>query len=58
MTKQELYDEMAKLMTEFQAQHNTTTKKGAASARKAAGSLKKLITPYNQASIAADKVAK
>lgn len=55
MTKQEIYEEMVKLMNEFTTQHNTTTKKGAASARKAAGALKKLITPYNQASIAADK---
>lgn len=58
MTKQELYNEMVTLFTEFQRAHNSTKKKDAAAARKAAGSLKKLITPYNQASVAEAKAAK
>lgn len=55
MSKQELYEQIVALFAQFQEGHNATTKKGAAQARKAAGSIKKLITPYNQASVAADK---
>lgn len=55
MTKQELYEEMVRLFNDFQAAHNSKFKKDAAAARKAAGNLKKLITPYNQASIAEGK---
>ncbi len=58
MSKQELYDEMVRLFGEFTAAHNSKFKKDAATARKAAGALKKLITPYNQASIAEGKAAK
>jgi hypothetical protein len=46
---------MVRLFNEFTTAHNSTKKKDAAAARKAAGSLKKLITPYNQASIAEGK---
>lgn len=55
MTKQEIYDEMVRLFNEFTTAHNSTKKKDAAAARKAASSLKKLITPYNQASVAEGK---
>ncbi len=55
MSKQELYEQMVALFAQFQEGHNATTKKGAAQARKAASGIKKLITPYNQASVAADK---
>lgn len=55
MTKQEIYEQIVTLFAQFQEGHNSTTKKGAAQARKAAGAIKKLVTPYNQASIAADK---
>ncbi len=58
MSKQELYEEMVRLFGEFTAAHNSKFKKDAATARKAAGALKKLITPYNQASIAEGKAAK
>ncbi len=51
MTKQELFDQMVRLFNEFQAAHNSTKKKDAAAARKAATAIKKLITPYNKASI-------
>ena len=57
MTKQEIYDEMVKLMQDFTTAHNSTKKKDAAAARKAAGALKKLVTPYNQASIAEGKAS-
>ncbi len=58
MSKQELYEEMVRLFGEFTAAHNSKFKKDAATARKAAGAIKKLITPYNQASIAEGKNAK
>lgn len=58
VSKQELYDEMVRLFGEFTAAHNSKFKKDAATARKAAGALKKLITPYNQASIAEGKATK
>jgi len=55
MSKQELFDEMAKQWQAFEAAHNSKFKKDAAAARKAASSLKKLVTPYNQASVAEGK---
>ncbi|MFN4908326.1 MAG: hypothetical protein ACK475_03520 [Bacteroidota bacterium] len=55
MSKQELYDEMVRLWGEFSTAHNSKFKKDAAAARKAASALKKLVTPYNQASIAEGK---
>ena len=55
MTKQEIYDEMVRLWGEFSTAHNSKFKKDAAAARKAASALKKLVTPYNQASIAEGK---
>jgi len=55
MTKQELYEEMVRLFGEFTTAHNSKFKKDAAGARKAASALKKLVTPYNQASIAEGK---
>lgn len=58
MSKQELYEQMVTLFQEFQRAHTSTKKKDAAAARKAAGALKKLVTPYNQASVAEAKNAK
>jgi len=58
MTKQELYEQLTNLFNEFTVAHNSTKKKDAAVARKAASSIKKLITPYNQASVAEAKAAK
>lgn len=55
MTKQEIYTEMARLWAEFDEAHNGTKKKDALAARKAAGAIKKLVTPYNQASVAEAK---
>jgi hypothetical protein len=55
MTKQEIYMEMARLWAEFDAAHNGTKKKDALAARKAASAIKKLVTPYNQASVAEGK---
>lgn len=56
MSKQEIFDEMAKLWQALETAHNSKFKKNAAAARKAAGGLKKLVTPYNQASVAESKL--
>jgi hypothetical protein len=56
MTKQEIFEQISSLYTQFVQSHNSTKKKDAAAARKAAGAIKKLITPYNQASVAESKL--
>jgi hypothetical protein len=58
MSKQAIFEEMAKHMADFTEAHNSTKKKDAAAARKAASAIKKLVTPYNQASVAEAKEAK
>ena len=58
MTKQELFEQISKLYSEFEAAHNSTKKKDASVARKAAGEIKKLITPYNKASVTEAKASK
>ena len=58
MSKQEIYVQLTNLFNEFTVAHNSTKKKDAAVARKAAGGIKKLITPYNQASVAEAKASK
>lgn len=50
MNKQELFEKIDGLYEEFVAQHNGTTKKSQANARKAIGEVKKLITEYRKAS--------
>ena len=58
MNKQEIYEQLTNLFNEFTVAHNSTKKKDAAIARKAASAIKKLTTPYNQASVAEAKAAK
>jgi len=58
MSKQEIYAQLTNLFNEFTVAHNSTKKKDAAIARKAASAIKKLITPYNEASVAEAKAAK
>ena len=55
MTKQEIFEQIETLYTTFVAEHNSTTKAGAQRARKALGSIKKLITDYRKASVAESK---
>lgn len=50
MNKRELFEEINKLYQEFVIQHNGTTKKSQANARKAIGEIKKLVTEYRKAS--------
>jgi hypothetical protein len=51
MSKQEIYDQLAALWAEFEANHNATTKVSDTRARKALGEIKKLVTPYRNASV-------
>lgn len=51
MSTTEIYAELSKLWAEFDAAHNGTKKRNRADARKALGEMKKLITPYRQASV-------
>lgn len=51
MTKQEIFEQLETLMDQFKAAHNGTKKRNPADARKALGEIKKLVTPYRQASV-------
>mgnify|MGYP001079555642 CR=1 FL=1 len=50
--KQELFEEMETLWSQFVEAHNGTTKKSQTVARKQIGELKKLVTEYRKASVA------
>lgn len=51
MTKEDIYTEINDLFTQFRQCHYSTKKKDAVAARKALGSIKKLVTGYNRASV-------
>ena len=53
--KQEIFEDMETLWTEFTTEHNGTTKASQTRARKAIGELKKLVTDYRKASVAENK---
>lgn len=55
MTKNEIYQELEQLWTTFATEHAGTKKVNGGRARKALGEMKKLITPYRQASTAEGK---
>lgn len=55
---QEVYEQLKTLWDQFEENHNKTTKKSNAEARKALGEIKKLVTPYRAASVESEKVAK
>lgn len=55
MSKAEIYEQLKQLWEEFDANHNATTKVSNTRARKALGEIKKLTTPYRQASTEEDK---
>lgn len=55
MTSQELFDQMSQLWSQFEAEHNGTSKAAKGRARKAIGDLKKLVTEYRAASVAESK---
>ena len=48
---QEVYEQLKALWEQFETNHNKTTKKSNADARKALGEIKKLVTPYRNASV-------
>jgi len=52
---QKLFEQITALFTEFERAHNSTKKVDKAKARKAIGSIKKLVTDYNKASVAENK---
>ena len=56
--KQEIFEQLKQLWSEFEANHNATSKVSDSRARKALGEVKKLITPYRSASTEEGKVKK
>jgi hypothetical protein len=52
---QELFEQMKELFTEFENEHNGTTKASKTRARKAINELKKLVTDYRKASVDENK---
>ena len=55
MTKQEVFEQIDALYETFKAEDAGTTKASQQRARKALGSLKKLVTEYRKASVAESK---
>jgi hypothetical protein len=51
----ELFEQMKALFTEFETEHNGTTKAAKGRARKAIGELKKLVTEYRKVSVEESK---
>ena len=51
MTKQEVYEQLKALWSEFEENHSATTKVSDTRASKALGEIKKLVTPYRNASV-------
>jgi len=51
----ELFEQMKTLFTEFDTQHNGTTKAAKGRARKTIGELKKLVTEYRKVSVDENK---
>jgi len=54
-TSQELFEQMQELWTQFEAEHQGTTKAAKSRARKAIGELKKLVTEYRKSSVEESK---
>ena len=55
MNKQELFEQIAEQFAILEENNNGSTKASQARARKAAGEIKKLITPYKKANMDATK---
>lgn len=58
MNTQELYTQIESLFEQFKAEQAKPTKVAHREARKILGEVKKLISPYNQASVNEDKAKK
>ena len=52
---QEIFEEITELFSQFDENHNSTTKSGKSRARKAIGEIKKLVTDYRKASVEENK---
>ena len=48
---QEIFEQITELCTQFENEHNGTTKAAKGRARKAIGEIKKLVTDYRKVSI-------
>mgnify|MGYP000604137351 CR=1 FL=1 len=51
----EIFEEITELFSQFDENHNSTTKSGKSRARKAIGEVKKLVTDYRKASVEESK---
>jgi hypothetical protein len=56
MDKNQIFTELETLWEAFKAEHESTKKIAGGRARKAIGEMKKLVTPYRQASVEAGKL--
>jgi hypothetical protein len=54
-TSQQIFEEIKELFSQFEENHNATTKAGKSRARKAIGEIKKLVTDYRKASVEENK---
>tara|TARA_B100000401_G_scaffold261467_1_gene177909 strand:- start:76 stop:246 length:171 start_codon:yes stop_codon:yes gene_type:complete len=52
---QELFEQIKELFTEFETEHNGSSKAAKSRARKAIGEIKKLVTDYRKASVEENK---
>ena len=54
-TSQELFEQMKELWTQFETEHEGSSKAAKSRARRAIGELKKVVTEYRKASVAENK---
>ena len=52
---QELFEQIKELYSQFESEHNGTSKAAKSRARKAIGEIKKLVTDYRKASVEENK---
>ena len=52
---QEIFEQIAELYSQFESEHNGSSKAAKSRARKAIGEIKKLVTDYRKASVEENK---
>ena len=52
---QEIFEQISELYTQFETEHNGSSKAAKSRARKAIGEIKKLVTDYRKASVEENK---
>ncbi len=52
---QEIFEQIQELYTQFESEHNGSSKAAKSRARKAIGEIKKLVTDYRKASVEENK---